>query len=100
MMVIVDSPPPHFKNIDQQAKEETVVCLHQLERTGQVSWDQNDPVVMMCQDQLEEEEEPSISMIAKMNQIEGSMLFSPRMSNRRISLVEEAVIIETLNKGR
>ncbi len=100
MMVIVDSPPTHLK--DQQAKEEAVVCIHQLERTGQASWDQNDPVVMMmCQeDPMEEEEEPSISMIAKMNQIEGSMLFSPRVSNRRISLVEEAIIIETLNRGR
>jgi hypothetical protein len=57
--------------------------------------------MMMCQeDPMEEEEEPSISMIAKMNQIEGSMLFSPRVSNRRISLVEEAIIIETLNRGR
>ena len=42
MMVIVGSPNIKGEKIQEHKEDETVVRIHQLERTGQVSWDPND----------------------------------------------------------
>jgi hypothetical protein len=61
MMVIVDSPDIKRHKTQQDHKDdEAVVRIHQLERTGQASWDHNDAG---DNDQLAEE--PSLSMIVR-----------------------------------
>jgi hypothetical protein len=109
MMVIIDSPEIKEHKILDNKDDEAVVRIHQLERTGQASWDPNDPCVGGNYDAMPEE--PSISAIIKPSgihvmylaseNIEGSMLFSPRGNKRPgpgVSLMEEAIILETLGK--
>ena len=81
-----------------------MVRIHQLERTGQASWDHNDPAE---NDHIVEE--PSLSVILRPSRpvnaylmqegVEGSILFSPRAGRKGAvgnSMLEEAVILETL----